>query len=371
MERKNLKKVVIRVMVSLLFLVLIGSELVAETEKKPFKGQTITATCWSSEFCEALQPSIEALEKRTGGKVNLIPAWGGFYAKIKAAPKNQPPWDVVMSDPMEYSVLRKADFLLPIREENVPNIKNIFPSVRKMKKYMDGYGVIVGGEPTIPMFNPHCLTFKPTSWKDFLRPELKGKISINKYWWVENLYQAAYMLDEEEGAKEIYTDLDAVYKKAAEIARHSKLAYTSGDQIRSLIISGDVAMAPYYGCTVAAGKKKGIYDGYLPKEGYTGYVAILSVVRGTQHRDLAEAWINEFLTEEAQAGEVESGGGFSVNMYQKEPAWMFEEEYKDLVLNTDENWGNLLMPDYDYLRKNWDELQERYQKEVVSQIGKG
>jgi len=370
-ERKNLKKVVRGVMVSLLFLVLIGSELVAETEKKPFKGQTIIATCWSSGFCEGLQPAIEALEKRTGGKVEIVPAWEALYAKIKASPKNQPPWDVVMSDPMEYSVLRNAGFLLPIREENIPNIKNIFPSVRKSKKYMDGYGVIVGGEPTIPMFNPHCLTFKPTSWKDFLRPELKGKISINKYWWVENLYQAAYMLDEEEGAKEIYTDLDAVYKKAAEVAQHSKLAYTSTDLIRSLIISGDVAMANDYGCAVARGRRQGTYDGYLPKEGYTGYFSILSVVRGTQHRDLAEAWINEFLTEEAQAGEVESGGGWSVNMYQKEPAWMFEEEYKDLVLNTDEAWQKILIPDYDYFRKNWDELQERYQKEVISQIGKG
>ena len=370
MGRKNLKKVVIGIIVLLLLSVLIGSGLVAVAEEKPFKGQTVIGTCWSSEFCEKLQPAIAELEKRTGGKVDIIPAWGGFYAKIKAAPENQPPWNVLMSDPMEYSVLRDANFLLPIREENVPNIKNIFPSVRQMK-YMDGYGVIVGGEPTIPMYNPHYITFKPTSWKDFLRPELKGKIAIGKDYWVENLYQAAYMLDEEEGAKEIYTDLDAVYKKAAEVARQSKLAYTSGDQIRSLIISGDVVMAPYYGCTVVAGKREGIYDGYLPKEGYTGYVAILSVVRGTQHRDLAEAWINEFLTERAQAGEVESGGGFSVNMHQKEPAWMFKEEYKDLVLITNEGWGKLLMPDYKYFRKNWDELEERYEKEVISQIGKG
>jgi len=363
--KKNLKKVVRGVMVSLLFLVLIGSELVAETEKKPFKGQTITATCWSSEYCEGLQPAIAELEKRTGGKVEIVPAWGGFYAKIKAAPKNQPPWDVIMSDPMEYSVLRKANFLLPVREENVPNIKNIFPSVRKMK-YMDGYGVIVGGEATIPMFNPHCLTFKPTSWKDFLRPELKGEISISKDWWVETLYQAAYMLDEEEGAKEIYTDLDAVYKKAAEIARHSKLAYASGEQIRLLVASGEVAMAPYYSCLVASGRREGIYDGYLPKEGYTGYVGILSVVRGTQHRDLAEAWINEFLTERAQTDQIEAGGACSVNMHLKEPAWMFEDE-----LNTNEDWQKLVIPDYDYFRKNWDELQERYQKEVISQIGKG
>jgi len=363
------KIVVIAALMLFPLFVLMGSKSSNEPKGKSFQGQNITATCWSSEFSEALQPAIAALEAATGGKVDMVPAWSGFYAKIKAAPADQPPYDVIMTDPMSYKVLENAKFLLKIRENNIPNIKNIFPAVRKMK-YMDGYGVIVGGEATIPMYNTKYIAFKPTSWTDFLRPELNGKISIGKDYWVENLYQAAYMLKDEEGAKEIYDNLDAVYKEAAEVARHCKLAFTSGDQIRSMITNGDVVMAPYYSATVASGEKKGLYSGYLPKEGYTGYVSILSVVRGTKHRDLAEAWINEFLTEAAQKGEVESGGGCSVNMHQKEPAWMFDKKYKGLMLTTNEAWKSLDIPDYAYFRKNWDKLQEKYQQEVISQIGK-
>ena len=198
--------------------------------EKPFAGQSITVTCWTSGFAEQLEPVIEAFEERTGASVQILPAWGGFFAKIKVSPKDQPPWDVIMCDPMEYSVLRNAEFLLPIREDNVPNIEKIFPAVRNMS-YMDGYGIIVGGEGTIPMYQPEVMDFTPTSWKDFLRPELEGEVTYSKSYWVETLYQAAFMMDDEPGAKEIYSDLDGVYQKAAEFARHSKVAYSSGDQI--------------------------------------------------------------------------------------------------------------------------------------------
>lgn len=338
------------------------------TADKPFEGQSIVVTCWTSGFAEKLEPVIKSFEERTGAKVQILPAWGGFFAKIKVSPKDQPPWDVIMCDPMEYSVLRNAEFLLPIREKNVPNIEKIFPAVRDIS-YMDGYGVIVGGEGTIPMYQPDVMDFTPTSWKDFLRPELKGEITYSKSYWVETLYQAAFMMDQEPGAKEIYTDLDAVYKKASEIARHSKVAYSSGDQIRGMIKNGELAMGPYYSATVASGKKAGIYDGYLPVEGFTGYVAILGVVRGTKHRDLAEAWINEFLTQKAQVAEIESGGGCSV-IDLDEPAWMFEKGYKELMLTNNEAWANLYIPDYSYFRENWEKLESRYKKEVVSQTGR-
>lgn len=335
---------------------------------KPFAGQSITVTCWTSGFAEKLEPVIADFEERTGATVQILPAWGGFFAKIKVSPKDQPPWDVIMCDPMEYSVLRKAEFLLPIREENVPNMDKIFPAVRNMD-YMDGYGVIVGGEGTVPMYQPKVMDFTPTSWKDFLRPELKNEVTFSKTYWVETLYQAAFMLDQEKGAKEIYTDLDAVYEKAAELARQSKVAYTSGDQIRSMIKNGELAMGPYYSATVASGKKAGSYDGYLPVEGFTGYVAILGVVRGTKHRDLAEAWINEFLTKEAQVAEIESGGGCSV-IDLDEPAWIFEQGYNELMLTTNEAWADLFIPDYPYFRDDWEKLEARYKKEVVSQTGR-
>lgn len=336
--------------------------------EKPYAGQSITVTCWTSGFAEKLEPVIAGFEERTGATVQILPAWGGFFAKIKVSPKDQPPWDVIMCDPMEYSVLRNAEFLLPIREENVPNVEKIFPAVRDMS-YMDGYGVIVGGEGTIPMYQPEVMDFTPTSWKDFLRPELKGEVTYSKSYWVETLYQAAFMMDDEPGAKEIYSDLDGVYQKAAELARHSKVAYSSGDQIRSMIKEGELAMGPYYSATVASGKKEGLYDGYLPVEGFTGYVAILGVVRGTQHRDLAEAWINEFLTKEAQIAEIESGGGCPV-IELDEPAWIFEEGFQELMLTSNEAWANLFIPDYPYFREDWEKLESRYKKEVVSQTGR-
>jgi len=373
MRRKSLK-IGRGIIGSLLFLGLMTSALVAETEKRPFEGQTITVTCWTSDSVQALTPVIAEFEQRTGAKVNIVPAWTGFAAKIELAPENQLPWDVVMTESMEHMVLRKKNLILPIREENIPNLEKTFPAVRQMIKDLGGYGIIIGGEPIAPVYNSEKITFRPTTWADLLRPELKGKVSISKDYWVETLYQAAYMLHKEKGANEIYTDLDAVYRKAAELARHCLVAYVSGEQFNQLITRGDIVIAPYYTCTAARLKHEyGLIDGYLPEEGYVGYTSIVSVVKGTPYRDLAEAWINELLTEKAQRRLLEvAGDNWPGNRYLKEPAWAFTEEYAKMGLTSNEDWENFKLPDYEYfVKKGWDELEERYRKEVLSQVGKG
>lgn len=47
------------------------------TADKPFEGQSIVVTCWTSGFAEKLEPVIKSFEERTGAKVQILPAWGG------------------------------------------------------------------------------------------------------------------------------------------------------------------------------------------------------------------------------------------------------------------------------------------------------
>jgi len=344
----------------------------AGAEKKPFAGKTLKVTTWSSEWIEAFEPIGKQFEKKTGAKVEFIPMWSGFVAKLQAAPADDPPFDLFQHESMTYEIARKKRLTLPLRAENIPNLKKVFPAVKRFKPMVEGYGVVIGGQPIAPLYNPDVmkkLGVKPTKWADFMRPEMKCKTAFEKDYWVFDLYTAAYILDVQPGALEIYTDLNLVYDKMAELAARSKIAFSGGAQIKSLVDAGEVAVAQFYGGTVAEAELAGMnLKGYLPEEGYIGYLDIMSIARGTKNREVAEAFINELLSNEAQTRMADIGGSGPVIDIIKNLAKYVQESV--LYIKSNKEWETFGVADYEYFMKAWDILHERFEKKVLSKIGK-
>jgi len=132
------------------------------------------------------------LKKKRERKSNSFQCGPVLSEKIEAAPPDQPPFDVMMIESMTYTLAKSRGLILPIRWENIPNMEKVFSSIKEMAPIKEGYGVVIGGEPIVTFYNQEKLPFKPTKWADMLRPELKGKIAIDKYYAVETLYMAAY-----------------------------------------------------------------------------------------------------------------------------------------------------------------------------------
>ncbi|MCF8039128.1 MAG: hypothetical protein K9K79_07415, partial [Desulfohalobiaceae bacterium] len=68
--RKNIWKKSLGVSLVLLMIGLLGVASNAAAEK-PFAGQSITVTCWTSGFAEKPEPVIADFEERTGATVQI------------------------------------------------------------------------------------------------------------------------------------------------------------------------------------------------------------------------------------------------------------------------------------------------------------
>ena len=330
---------------------------------RKFKGQKITVTCWSGAYTADFKRAyVDPFMKESGAIVVLAPGWGEFIPKMKASPEDKPPWDVFNADGWNYIAAMNIKRLQPIRKENIPNAKDIFPELLKREAWVKGYGVPFDGGLYLPVFNPDRIDFTPTSWKDLLRPELAGKLTFDRAFYY-GLLAAGFISDMAPKADELYTKegLDECFRISAEIAKRVKKFYKGGAEFFNLIKTGEAVMGAYYSGGTVAEKRKGMkVDMVLPKEGVNTWIGYLMVMKGTKNRDLAEAFINWCLEPQNQTNFLGPRGSWTSNSKSQMPA-----ELVGILPSTNEDFEKLAFFDWEFLNKNWSELEERYKKEVL------
>ena len=162
---------------------------------RPFEGQALSVSTWSGPFAKHYTAAIvKPFEDWSGARVTVVPGWSELVTKIIAAPPDQPPYDVLLGEGRIYTQARINDLILPLNLENIPNHKDIFPALKRYSGYQERYGVPYQGGTVALVYLPAKVPFTPTSWKDFTRPEVKGKITFDRAWWLENFYVAAYIM---------------------------------------------------------------------------------------------------------------------------------------------------------------------------------
>ncbi len=331
---------------------------------KRFKGQTITVTCWSGPYTKDFKKGfVDPFMEASGARVIVSPGWSEFISKIKASPEDQPPYDVFMADGWNYIAAMNIERLLPIRKENIPNAKDIFPELLKRAPWVKGYGVPFDGGLYVPVYNPNEIEFTPTSWKDLLRPELDGRLTMDKTFYY-GLYASAFVSDMMPGVEELYTDegMDHVFDVSAELAQHVKKFYKGGAECFSLLKTGEASMGVYYTGGIISKMRQGMnVDFIIPEEGAVSWIGYLTVMKGTENRDLAEAFINWCIDPENQYRFKTYNGGWTSNSKSKTP-----EDVKGKLIDTNEAFKDVTFFDWDLLNKRWSELQERWKKDVLT-----
>jgi len=98
-----------------------------------FKGQTLVVTSYGGTWQQFMvEEHIPQFEAETGAKVELaIGLAKDWFAKMRAAGKNNPPYDIFVTNETYLAQLRAEGFFVPLPLDKVPNLKYVPKALRQ------------------------------------------------------------------------------------------------------------------------------------------------------------------------------------------------------------------------------------------------
>ncbi|MBL4929416.1 ABC transporter substrate-binding protein [Fuscibacter oryzae] len=201
----------------------------------------------------------------------------------------------------------ELDIIRPLEMDKIPNYNkdNIFPGFYQGERwYWDNtqWGVPFTWGLNSLVYNPAMMD-KPTSYKDLLKPELAGKITITDEitgTWPIAARVAGF------GAKYpnvTRDELAEIFEVMKEYRAQSKTFSPSNGDIISLFAAGDIAACfnCWSGIPFEAAKQGVKLEYVIPEEGAVMWCDAWFTPRAAENIDTAHAYINETLKPEYQA----------------------------------------------------------------------
>jgi putative spermidine/putrescine transport system substrate-binding protein len=264
-----------------------GKDAVAQIRR----GDELTVGVWGGaqerivrEFCGA------PLERQHGVKINYV-LGGTTERRARAyAERGRPSFDVLY---LNISESRQAvrDGVTQAPTASVPNFANLYPLAR-----MGGYGVAFN--PVTVVYDRRMVASPMTSWRDFWRDDLKGKVIWPTYPGAQGT-SALLMTAKIFGGSE--NNIDPAF---ANIVRLKPFAAIQGsqDQLYGMFDSGVGAASVEFGSFTrmyAESRNPNIVIAD-PAEGQVVAMNVACITAGTRNQALAEAWVNLHLSPECQ-----------------------------------------------------------------------
>jgi len=341
-----------------------GSLLSSRAVRGQFAGKHLRVVGWSGPYAEDIQKVFgDSFERKYGAKVEVRGGWIEMVDQIIAAPADDPPFDITVTEGQLMIRGINEGVWLPIRYENVPNAQDVFPIYYEwdnIDSRSTAWGAPFGYGHMLIGYNKERIGFTPTSWSDFWRPEVQGTLAMDAGYWNFAIAVPAFHLNMEPGVGEVYSDagLDAIMQALNEL--DVPLWYGGGAECVAALERGDVDFAETYFQDIGTlSERDDRFSFLVPEEGAMGYVDYYNVVRGTKERNLAEAFINHLLDPEFQSE-------FSrVQYYWMANAKTEIDPRKPYIPGTNEEIARTAgVFNQDYLVSMWSTIEERLKREV-------
>ena len=238
-----------------------------------------------------------------------------MYAKLKSGAVK---YDIVIPSDYMIELMIEEDMLEEIDFSNIPNYQYIDEKYRNLfydpdNKYSVPYTYGMVGI----IYNTTMVEDTPDSWGLMWDENYKGKI-LNFNNPRDAFGTAMYKLGIDVNTSDT-ADWDAAFE-ALKAQKPLVQSYVM-DEIFNKMKGASAAIAPYY-----AGDFLTMYDDnndlafYYPKEGTNVFIDDICIPKGTQHKDIAEAYINFMLSEDAAIANAEYIGYASPNTLVRDSA---------------------------------------------------
>lgn len=296
LQVKGLKKKLAVLAVSVLSGVLIAgcsSSETASTTASKEEPKELVVTCYGGAYQEFFEKElIPEFEKKHNVKVKLAVGLSkDWIAKMKAsAGSDSAPYDVIMTNEIWASMLRKEGFFDNLPADKIPNLQNV--AVRNK----DDNGVIGVMQPIGFAYRTDLVPNPPKAWKDLWKEEYKGQLGLY------TITNSAAMMTLMAVATSFTGDqnqTDLALDKMKELKPFKQTDF-SGD-IEKLLSRGEISIGILDSPAVARLQKQGLPVKWVePEEGMVMFEQDFNVVKTSKVKDAAYEYINYMLSDEVQ-----------------------------------------------------------------------
>ena len=259
-----------------------------------YKGDLIVSV-WGGTTEEWIRNFVEPKFLKLYPNVNVVYDVGGMSARYNKllAQKDSPEIDLFFSTSEIALAAVREGLVVPINRDNIPNMEGLYDWALPVPEYGAAFSGIAYGLAYNPDFFGDNL---PTSWNDLWRPEVQDKIAVPG---IGHSAMPSFIVT---AAKLNGGGVDNVEPGFEYLAKLHPVAQTFFyTDWNALYDASDVVLATEFDYYVNEMASSGINIRFLiPKEGAFGSTQHVTIVKGTENQEAAEAFLNIMLSKEMQ-----------------------------------------------------------------------
>ncbi len=273
------------------------------TAHAAFEGERLLTVAWSGNYELVFREAvIEPFNERYKTKAEAIGGWNEMVSQIKAAPADNPPFDVTIAEEFITSSGLVENLWLPTDRAKITNLDAVYPWFYETRPAEAArFGVPFGGG-TCMLLLRRKLNLDGSTWKTLWDPALANRLTLDGGTWYWPLSVPAVMGSGTPGLDEMYdlTTAEPLFQKL-ETLKVAKWFKDGAEQANILNQEeADAAVSYSSDMFTFLQSQPDEYNATVPAEGTSGWTDWYFKVRGTQHGDLADLFLNYLLEKETQ-----------------------------------------------------------------------
>ena len=260
------------------------------------KGSTLNILAWEgyadASFTKAFEEKYGVTVKGTyfGSSDELV-------SKLQSGGGSS--YDVITPSSDVAGYIVESGLVEPIDETQIAAWKSLSPVLVGMKDVQkDGktYGMPFTWGPDYLIYDADVIKETPTSWDLFMDPKYKGKIAL--YDDISTIYLAAQMLGYDKTDQSVLYNmteeqLAACKAKLVAMKPQVRKNWASAGELDNLFKNKEIVAAVGWPLTPANLNKQGMnIKSVIPKEGATGWIDRLMIVKDAKNKQLAQLWLD-------------------------------------------------------------------------------
>ena len=343
----------------------------AQSMGSSFRGQTIKVLVYSgineNTWRKHFVPQFEAA---TGAKVVVDAAWTEGIAKLKTAPGNEAPFDILMTDPIQGYPAIDEGLFQKVNLGNVPNLQKFHARVREGRVLQENWGIPFISSAMTLGWNTELVPGGLESWQQLLEPPLRGNMMLYSLYYM-SLYTFAAMKAAKDNAvgsaaQMLAADIDDVLKFAKDNRDAVKYWWPSTADAVNALVRKNVMAGNIHGNGLLAPMRDGRpVRGTIPK-GDVAYVQLFLVVpKNVKNPALVEAALNHFCSEDFQRASAETSE-LPSNIPSIAQAYAARDSvWATAYPDTADDFNSLRFYPYDAYFKNLNKVRTTWEREII------
>lgn len=318
---------------------------------------TLVVQAYGGQWEEGLRKAvIEPFEQEYNVKVEVVLPGSStnVLAKLRAE-RDNPTMDVVLIGGGTETIAANEGLFELLDFANIPNYADIYDAA---KSPVEGYGPSVSFVSFQLAYNTERVVPAPTSWEVLWDPQYAGKVGTSG---IESNagVMLLYLMNSLAGGD--ISNVDAGFEKLKALNDNGVIYWTGVAEAQTMFVQEEI-----YASIMTDGRISGLArEGFpvemvCPTEGCFVTYTYANVVKGSEQKELAEAFINQFLEPESQRIFAETGGNGPVNRHTE-----LDPETARWVIYGPEQVESLISVPWDVVIDYRDEWIERWNREVL------